>query len=45
MENVNLEYRRYAALEITSKAVKLVYGFVQKDLVYVLYAGEASVDA
>lgn len=45
MENVNLEYRRYAALEITSKAVKLVYGFVQKELVYVLYAGEASVDA
>lgn len=35
--------RRYAALEITSKAVRLVYGYLQDDKVYVLHALETNV--
>ncbi len=36
------ENKRYAALEITSKCVRLVYGFVQDEKVYVLHALESS---
>ena len=39
------ENRRFAGLEITSKTVKLVYGYVQDGLVYVLHALESSVHA
>lgn len=37
--------RRYAAMEISSKTVKLIYGYVQDGLVYVLHALESSVTA
>jgi cell division protein FtsA len=36
---------RYAALEITSKTVKLVYGYVQDGQVFVLHALESNVQA
>ncbi len=39
------ENKRYAALEITSKCVRLVYGFVQDEKVYVLHALESSCSA
>ena len=39
------EERRYAALEITSKAVRIVYGYYQDGKVYVLHALETSVNA
>jgi cell division protein FtsA len=39
------ENKRYAALEITSKCVRLVYGFVQDEKVYVLHALESSCNA
>lgn len=37
--------KRYAALEITSRAVRLVYGYFQDGKVYVLHALETSVKA
>ena len=37
--------RRYAALEITSKSVRLVYGYCQDGKVYVLHALETNVNA
>lgn len=37
--------KKYAALEITSKCVRLVYGFVQDEKVYVLHALESSCNA
>lgn len=37
--------KRYAALEITSRAVRLVYGYLQDGKVYVLHALETSVKA
>lgn len=37
--------KRYAALEITSKAVRLVYGYCQDGKVYVLHALETVVNA
>lgn len=37
--------RRYAALEITSRAVRLVYGYCQDGKVYVLHALETGVNA
>ena len=39
------EDKKYAALEITSKAVRLVYGYYQDDKVYVLHALETTVNA
>ena len=41
----NESNRRYAAMEISSKTVKLIYGYVQDDLVYVLHALETNVNA
>lgn len=37
--------KRYAALEITSRAVRLVYGYCQDGKVYVLHALETGVNA
>lgn len=37
--------KRYAAIEITSKSVRLVYGYCQDDKVHVLHALETSINA
>ena len=39
------ENKRYAALEITSRAVRLVYGYCQDNKVHVLHAVETSINA
>ena len=39
------ENKRYAALEITSRAVRLVYGYCLDDKVHVLHAVETSINA
>ena len=37
--------KRYAAIEITSKSVRLVYGYCQDDKVHFLHALETSLNA
>jgi len=41
----NSEIKRYTALEISSKTVRLVHGYALDGLVYVLHALESNVNA